>query len=466
MNAVDYEIVKNIAGNTLNITKKPGAKYDETALKIFRADCPYFAAPVSEAAINGETIFSYDLGSCVPIESVNMKMSGSEFIRLLKNLITPLTDCCDWLLDSHCFIMRPELVFVRDYDYAVRYIYSFEIGSGNNDSEITAFFSALIKTVRITDSTDLSNVLLRMVVDNNVSAASLLDMIKRYESVGSTMRRETVPPAAPAVSAASPAPKKASAETKAVKAVNETREAPKKESKPGPKLPVLPSIMPQKPDKSEEKRESAPAAEAVPSEKNEAMEILFGKGKKEKAKPKPSKPPKGKSPILPFLKKEKGTDSEPQTAAAFSQQAATPAPAPAYTPPEEDDGKTVFAFADGVTELAGSSPYLALKENTGTLNPPERIELIFNENGETYIERQSEDSDRCGYKFDPAFKKISRMHAKITCKDNVYCITDIGSVNNTFMNGQVLQINREYPLNDGALLVFGDNHYVYEFKER
>ena len=74
MNITNYELINSIANNTLNVTKNPEGNYDTLALKIFRSDCPYFAAPVNEVTINGETIFKYDLANFTAIENINMKM--------------------------------------------------------------------------------------------------------------------------------------------------------------------------------------------------------------------------------------------------------------------------------------------------------------------------------------------------------------------------------------------------------
>lgn len=44
---------------------------------------------------------------------------------------------------------------------------------------------------------------------------------------------------------------------------------------------------------------------------------------------------------------------------------------------------------------------------------------------------------------------ISREHAKIVKKHNKYCLMDLGSTNGTYLNRQLLEQNREYPLKTG-----------------
>lgn len=47
---------------------------------------------------------------------------------------------------------------------------------------------------------------------------------------------------------------------------------------------------------------------------------------------------------------------------------------------------------------------------------------------------------------------ISREHAKIVKKHNKYCLLDLGSTNGTYLNRQLLEQNREYPLKSGDLI--------------
>lgn len=450
MNITNYEIENRVTNNTLNIIQSEDVKYDKLAQKIFRLDCPYFAAPVSEVSINGETIFRYDLGNYTSIEKINMKMSGSEFIKLLKNLIIPLTDCCDWMLDSHYFVLQPQLVFVNTFDYSIRYIYSFDLDNRSDDSEITAFFSDIIKNVRITDSTNLNNMLLRMVVDNNVSVTSLLDLVKRFGETPESAKYSPEHNSEVSIKKPAPVPVQAT--------VQPAAEAPKKsESKTEVKFPKIPVPIPQKAEKKEEKQ-SAPV-DLLSSERNEAMEKLFGSGKSKKQadkKPKTKEKKnvsseKGKESILSFLKKDKP--------AAKNNVQAVSAVQPSF-----ESEETVFAAFDEPTEIQTGSPYFLLKENNGPLNAPQRVDLVFDRYGEMFIGRQSENSDYVGYKFSAEFKKISRKHARITRSGDSYLITDLGSANKTVMNGQTLKPNEAYTLEDGALLIFGDSLYIYEFR--
>lgn len=451
MNTEGYRIVNSLANNTLNIPKKRGGRYDELAMKIFRNDCPYFSAPVNEVTINGESFLKYELGNFKPIENLIMKMSGSEFIRLLKNLINPMIECSDWMIDSHYFMLTPQLVFVGSYDYNVRYIYSFDLDNFCSDAEISGFFAEIIKNVRLTDSAELSNILLRMVVDGNVSVASLLDLIGKYDDRSKKdipVKREIQP-------------QKESVRQPQREASVPSNEPIHKESKSGVGFPkIMPATQP-KPEKPAPAEAKPDAVNPLSSERDRAMEELFGGKKtasksvlKTKEKGKEKSKEKGMDSILSFLKKDKNA---PNKAIAPSNNM--------IEVPANDETVFAGAYDDGVTEIAGADPYLALKENNGSLDAPKRIELSFDANGEMYIGRQSESSNYFGYKFSADFKKISRRHVLIKRVGTEYSVTDMNSANKTFINGQILQPNTAYKISDGDMIVFGDSLYVYEFKE-
>lgn len=55
--------------------------------------------------------------------------------------------------------------------------------------------------------------------------------------------------------------------------------------------------------------------------------------------------------------------------------------------------------------------------------------------------------------------EISREHARITCRDGVYYISDLGSTNKTYLNGQLLIPNEETQLNVGDRITLS----VYSF---
>jgi FHA domain/zinc-ribbon domain len=58
---------------------------------------------------------------------------------------------------------------------------------------------------------------------------------------------------------------------------------------------------------------------------------------------------------------------------------------------------------------------------------------------------------------------VSRMHAKVFCRDDVYYITDMDSTNSTFLNGQKLVPQRPGRLSDKDEIHLG--RYLLRFRE-
>ena len=70
------------------------------------------------------------------------------------------------------------------------------------------------------------------------------------------------------------------------------------------------------------------------------------------------------------------------------------------------------------------------------------------------IGRISSDETKPDVAFGREFNKIGRKHARIQKTDRGYAIVDLGSLNHTLLNGQVLIPNEPYMLSDGDELMF------------
>ena len=53
-------------------------------------------------------------------------------------------------------------------------------------------------------------------------------------------------------------------------------------------------------------------------------------------------------------------------------------------------------------------------------------------------------------------RKSSRRHAEIRAATGAYTLKDLGAANKTFLNGQPLTPQTDYPLSEGDVITFGD----------
>lgn len=114
-----------------------------------------------------------------------------------------------------------------------------------------------------------------------------------------------------------------------------------------------------------------------------------------------------------------------------------------------------FQYKDdgGVTEVLDDSftPSIALVgENT-----PVNITLIINK-AEFKIGKKAEMVDGV-ISFN---KAISRVHCKITCVNNNYYITDIGSANGTYVNGLKVPVDNQVPITVGDKIRLAKSEFV------
>jgi ribosomal protein L40E len=58
-------------------------------------------------------------------------------------------------------------------------------------------------------------------------------------------------------------------------------------------------------------------------------------------------------------------------------------------------------------------------------------------------------------------KKVSRKHAHILTKNNTFFLVDLGSVNGTFINEMKCDKDKEYPIKNNDVLVFGELSFTF-----
>ncbi len=62
-------------------------------------------------------------------------------------------------------------------------------------------------------------------------------------------------------------------------------------------------------------------------------------------------------------------------------------------------------------------------------------------------------------------RKVSRRHAKVFSNGDDFYIEDIGSTNGTVLNGEFLEKNRSYRLDNGSRIILSNEEFIFKAGE-
>lgn len=147
-----------------------------------------------------------------------------------------------------------------------------------------------------------------------------------------------------------------------------------------------------------------------------------------------------------------GQTAVAQRSTADLQPKQTPYAASAYEVSANDDDRTEIAESEE-TEIADNGGAYAWLELISAVQPGAmpRIDLNFDRDF-WVIGRISSDTKKPDIAFPEYFKRIGRQHARIERRGNEFYIVDLGSVNHTLLDGQILVPNQAYQLSEGMEL--------------
>lgn len=465
-------VIANKSYTKLNVTREKTV--DNIALKVIKQDCPDFLLPIRTMEIDGELELRYELLEGTRLCYSSMKMSKSEFVILLKNMLTPFKDCSDWFMDYHNILMDINYIMVGKNDQSIRYVYIPVMEYARHDSEIIDFFCNIIMKVEIEDDTRYAMNLLRILKTDNANLMTLLDYIS--------------------TDAEADAAKKAAAPTPQI-------QTPVKDSQQhsaadiSNKKPF--NIQPEKSKNqsgvqaNEGNESGAVKHEQTPKEfgkqdvEGQLMGNLFGeeeepskKSKKEKAakppkQPKPAKEKKEGGLFDIFKGKSKNSESKAD-AAKESSDVATNNSGSAQVQNDnnnfiQNDWQNQGSYAGGdATEIVGNDEVydnnmlrLSLEDGAG-FNCPKYIELNLQKGFATVGRYDKSGQAQSDYNFDASLSFISRRHFRVEKAGEQWQIIDIGSANGTLVNGEQLLPNMAYPLHSGdRIMISNKNRLTY-----
>lgn len=418
-----------LEGNYLKLSCMPQERLDEIAMKVIKNDMPQFLVPVRMVKLDGVVELCYTVDKQIALQYKDWVMNKIQFLQLYRSLLYPFIEGYDWMLDYHYYHIDSRYIFINKNGKDVQYMYIPIETCRNTDDEILQYFKDIAYHVTIEDDNAF---LLKLYQSFNHGAVTLKELYQMAEQglQSSSGTTGTSPAPTPARYGHEPTIKKADAPLQ--------REMPMPEKKPVQKT-------------NEKPVENIPAE----SERDEVVNVLFGSSNKKS---------KGKG----FGKKEKSVHKKEKTGRLFGgkkkaaqsmspkAQAGTEA---SHQPPVRSsvpDYNYVQTGADDeVTQIEGMEECGQYLEsmNAGMPGVPERIDLNFSKDRIT-IGRQSSDVRQPDIVFSAEHKRVGRMHACIGAENGRFYIVDLGSVNATILNGEILVPNQPYWLKNGDVVGF------------
>ncbi|MEG1752779.1 MAG: DUF6382 domain-containing protein, partial [Christensenella sp.] len=434
MNA-NIEIASQLGKASVNVTLTNESCIDSIAINMLRNDCPPFILSSNLSEMNGQTVLRFDAENYTSLEYFSAQLSRQEFLKLCDNLLKPISECAQWLLNGGALCFTPKYIFVDKYTFNVKYIYVPVLGADNSEADIKALIMKALQNCNPQNSSDLQMELYRLFAQPACSLADLNEVITRHINMnGSTPKQE----AASYIPQANFAPHNVQTpvakEDKNVSAVSQVA------SKVQQGLNQIETLATPKP----QNEPKAPAAlkNLTPEEllEYEIMQGLSaekpGKAPKKEKPTKEKKPVKEKKPLFSFGKKEvaqKKNDEIKEILLGAPENYSAPArvqPAiiqPAYIAQQLDES-TEIAVNNG----DNSGVFLSVASYNCPYNIPPRIEIVFN-NGAMTIGRfdAAKNVKKTDFAFDSTIKPISRIHARLEFSNNQYYLIDLGSANGT-----------------------------------
>jgi hypothetical protein len=435
------EAEHSLKENTLKVTCNDSEKIDMIAVNVIKNDNPPFLLPMKSISVNNTMQLRYAMGNQMALAYSKLIFKKEEFLQFYQNLITPLVQCCDWMLDYHYFCVDMGYVYLDKNSFDIFYMY-LPIASGRNeDEEILDFFQMVLNRITVTDDSAFMVKLYQSFSRGNITLHELYEMVNLEQRQYTDVVPEPVESVVPVTKSVELQPEEKEPEvnrsdnfnifslfgSKGAKDVKEIKETDSVSKMLHPEDEVMAALFGE--DKKADKKRDKKIEKKV--EKKGKREGFFGKKKKSPEEP------------LPIQE-----ISDQEIRQLIDQQSDSKSISPDYAQTGQDDE---------VTEIVGEyeqmdTPHLALL-NADLAGVPSYVDLGF-EKQQIILGRQSSDRVQPDIAFASHYKKIGRMHACIKREQDAYCIIDLGSANGTTLNGNVLIPNQQYSIKAGDEIGF------------
>ena len=424
---------------------------DQKALYTIQAERPDFILPFHHRAIDGQIEFTYQIGNCSKLTYLSGERSPSEYNDLWQSILQPILDCGDWFMTPYSLVFESDHLYYDKTGRTISYIY---IPSKRPCSDYNALKRMVMEVAKLNHVTDinLENKAIWAIQDFNPK-----EFLKIVKSVGTQeaqrmasgeqadfMRQPVQPMQQPVQMTA-----------QQMRDNNLYAQQPGQYEYQFAQSARQPALSGQQPAPSVQQ----PAPSVQPGFCGNARQA----------------PQARTSPASQIQAPRANIQPASQVHMQQTISSASQVPAPqANRPPESQLHTSAQANIAPRTDDDAAVLDVVYKNNgprfryTGHGEHPRVIMVdIVTDGGVFTIGRfdASVGSRQSNFEFDKKVKAVSRRHALVERKAEVYCIVDLSSSAGTFVNGRKLPPNTSIVLQNGCRVSFGNAGAEYIWEE-
>ena len=514
MKNYNFNYVKDIEGEYLEVELKDLTKEDEVSVKVLSEDVPPFMLPFAIERRDDQYKLRYTTSSHVALSYrlEDFFASKEEYINLGLQVIGAFSKVIDWMTDYHSLIANPEYVFQNKKTGKIYFTAAPSRDLKSTDAEIIDFIKVVLTTPRTDERTaPFQNNVFRYFNEDDVNFEELYQMFTEegskieglvggrkavaYEDVVSsavmTPSFGNTPLQNSAISGSfnaqqgtiNSASGSFSASAGSFVASPSGSSTPVKDAQPKNSSnhifadfgkSMTPSFLNSNPmdaKKNQKEDKNKTVAEERKAEKEREKERKAEeKARKEQEKKEKKEKEKGGG-LFGFGKKAERKDKETESAQQEPVQQEAAAEFDPFANVEVQ--RNVFDHSDETVYARDAVSGIMISDRLRLVDSPLpgapiMIDLNFTKH-HIVIGRLTNNGPGCDIRFPDSFQSIGRQHAWIE-KDGEghYFIVDLDSSNGTLLNGHALIPNQKYSLKDGDEVAFSKIQpvkYKVEIKE-
>lgn len=407
------------AGRTILVLTKKGLVVEQLLeFQIAMIACNDIPGVVKleQKEIDSDVKLCYHLNGLISLGNYlkKQRISKSEFIEILVTIISHLFKCKNYLLNDNSFVLKEEFIYINPRSKQISLIYlPLEIESNSTEEFKSFLINLLINTANIDTEDNFVQLLLNQIKSDHFSLAEFREQLTAITGKGYI-----------------PLPSEATPWPISNKEQEEVQLDPVKfpdGGLPKPKMrkalfailaiiSVIYAIISALPVQYQ----------VILSRPDKATAIIFGLIFTSLI---------AFITVLSLAKKNKAQNFSP---VVIDEKA-----------PKSVIDTTLLADQSMETSLLSDCPFPYLKSVLGE-------EKIIIDKPQFTMGRQKGISDHVIYN-----KNIGRLHAQISCSDSKYFITDLDSINGTFINGSRILSNKQHSLNHNDKVALANLEYLF-----